>query len=100
MSVAEQAAGQVALVTGAGTGIGKAVAHALLKDGWRVVFAGRRAEVLENAIREAGATAETARRLVDGGCEGLDETMAKGDSFLCGRALRWTGLCKAPRAPS
>ena len=36
----------VALVTGAGSGIGRAVALALLGDGWRVVLAGRRAEPL------------------------------------------------------
>ena len=46
---------KVALVTGAGQGIGKAAAHALLEDGWAVVFSGRRRETLESAIAEAGA---------------------------------------------
>ena len=46
---------KVALVTGAGTGIGKAVATAMLKDGYKVVLAGRRREPLEKAIAEAGA---------------------------------------------
>ena len=46
---------RTAVVTGAGTGIGKAVAHALLGDGWDVAFAGRRAAVLEEAIASAGA---------------------------------------------
>jgi NAD(P)-dependent dehydrogenase (short-subunit alcohol dehydrogenase family) len=45
---------KVAVVTGAGTGIGKAVALALLKDGYRVALAGRRKEPLENAIADAG----------------------------------------------
>jgi NAD(P)-dependent dehydrogenase (short-subunit alcohol dehydrogenase family) len=44
--------GKVAIVTGAGSGIGKASALALLKDGYSVVFAGRRKEPLDAAIRE------------------------------------------------
>jgi NAD(P)-dependent dehydrogenase (short-subunit alcohol dehydrogenase family) len=46
---------KVAVVTGAGTGIGKAAALALLKAGWCVVLAGRRAELLEKAAAESGA---------------------------------------------
>ncbi|PQA77338.1 SDR family oxidoreductase [Rhodoferax sp. TS-BS-61-7] len=45
----------VALVTGAGTGIGRAVALALLQAGYRVVLAGRRAEPL-NAVAQASGT--------------------------------------------
>ena len=45
---------KIAIITGAGTGIGKASAIALLKNGYSVVFAGRRAEPLEQAIAEAG----------------------------------------------
>lgn len=37
----------VAIVTGAGSGIGKAAALALLADGWRVALAGRRADALD-----------------------------------------------------
>ncbi|TAN50953.1 MAG: SDR family oxidoreductase [Betaproteobacteria bacterium] len=51
---------QVAVITGAGTGIGKASALALLAAGWQVVFAGRRGEVLQKAIAEAGAAASHA----------------------------------------
>jgi len=47
---------KVAIVTGAGSGIGKAVATAFLKTGYRVVLAGRRQELLEKAVSEAGAT--------------------------------------------
>jgi NAD(P)-dependent dehydrogenase (short-subunit alcohol dehydrogenase family) len=46
---------KIALVTGAGTGIGKAVAQALLADGYTVVLTGRRLEPLEAAVREAGS---------------------------------------------
>ena len=45
---------KIALVTGAGSGIGKACATALLRDGWQVVFTARRAEPLQAAIAEAG----------------------------------------------
>ena len=44
----------IAIVTGAGSGIGRAVTLALAKDGWSVVLAGRRAEPLERVAREAG----------------------------------------------
>jgi NAD(P)-dependent dehydrogenase (short-subunit alcohol dehydrogenase family) len=47
----------VALITGASAGIGKAAALALLKDGYRVVLAARRLELLEKTIGESGAPA-------------------------------------------
>jgi NAD(P)-dependent dehydrogenase (short-subunit alcohol dehydrogenase family) len=43
---------KVAVVTGAGTGIGKAVAAALCKAGYAVVLAGRRAELLDGCAGE------------------------------------------------
>ena len=43
-----------AIVTGAGTGIGKAVALALLRDGYHVALAGRRKEPLAAVVAEAG----------------------------------------------
>src|SRR2546425_9184041 len=45
---------KVAVVTGAGTGIGKAAAVALLRDGYRVVLAGRRKQPLDQAAADAG----------------------------------------------
>ncbi|MEO8387425.1 SDR family oxidoreductase [Polaromonas sp.] len=46
--------GKVALVTGAGTGIGKAVALALLREGYSVALVGRRAEPLDEVAKESG----------------------------------------------
>jgi NAD(P)-dependent dehydrogenase (short-subunit alcohol dehydrogenase family) len=48
---------KVAIVTGAGTGIGKAAALALLGAGYRVALAGRRPEPLQQAIAASGAAA-------------------------------------------
>src|SRR3954452_4308715 len=47
---------RVAVVTGAGSGIGREVAAVLLADGWRVVLAGRR----EDALRETAGDSEAA----------------------------------------
>jgi NAD(P)-dependent dehydrogenase (short-subunit alcohol dehydrogenase family) len=53
-----RAEGRVAVVTGAGSGIGRAVARALVGDGWRVALAGRREDALrETAGEEPGALA-------------------------------------------
>ena len=46
---------KIAIVTGAGSGIGKAVALALLREGYRVALAGRRKEPLDQVVVEAGA---------------------------------------------
>ncbi len=45
--------GRVAIVTGAGSGVGRAAALALLRDGYSVALAGRRIETLEASIGEA-----------------------------------------------
>ncbi|MDP1531490.1 MAG: SDR family oxidoreductase [Rhodoferax sp.] len=46
---------KVALVTGAGSGIGKAAALALLAGGWQVVLAGRRLQPLQDVVALSGA---------------------------------------------
>ena len=52
--------GKVAIITGAGTGIGKRSALALLKDGWSVALAGRRPELLEKTREAAGVECKNA----------------------------------------
>ena len=52
--------GKVAIVTGAGTGVGKSVALALLEEGYAVALAGRRPELLEAVAAEAGPAASRA----------------------------------------
>jgi NAD(P)-dependent dehydrogenase (short-subunit alcohol dehydrogenase family) len=49
------APGRVAIVTGAGTGIGRAASLALLNEGYRVTLAGRRREPLDKTASESGA---------------------------------------------
>ncbi|MES2784650.1 MAG: SDR family oxidoreductase [Pseudomonadota bacterium] len=46
---------RVAIVTGGGTGVGKAAALALAADGWKVAIAGRRLEPLEQVAAQAAA---------------------------------------------
>ena len=47
----------IAIVTGAGSGIGKSVALTLLKNGYSVALAGRRKDALEQAVKDSGAGA-------------------------------------------
>ncbi len=49
--------GKIAVITGAGTGIGKSVALAFLADGYSVALAGRRRDALEQVAAQAGAGA-------------------------------------------
>jgi NAD(P)-dependent dehydrogenase (short-subunit alcohol dehydrogenase family) len=59
------ASGHVAVVTGAGSGIGRAVARGLLEAGWRVALAGRRAEPLRETALAAAPPAATAGRVLE-----------------------------------
>ena len=50
---------RVALITGAGTGVGKSAALALLKDGYNVALVGRRKELLDKTAADSGARDRT-----------------------------------------
>jgi len=64
MSEPQSGSNRVAIVTGAGSGIGRASALALLRAGWSVALAGRRLEPLQQAAAESGAASgEDARAL-------------------------------------
>ena len=60
-----EAKDKVAVITGASSGIGRQSALVLLEAGYSVVLAGRRAELLDSAIDEAGAPAGKAPRRSD-----------------------------------
>jgi len=51
---------RIAIVTGAGSGIGKAVALGLLQEGYAVVLAGRRGDLLEETARASGGASALA----------------------------------------
>jgi NADP-dependent 3-hydroxy acid dehydrogenase YdfG len=56
------AAQKVALVTGAGSGVGKAAALALSRDGFAVVLAGRRADKLQTVAKKVDSAPPIALR--------------------------------------
>jgi len=58
---------KVAVVTGAGTGIGRAVALAMIKEDYQVVLVGRRLEALEETVQLADASASTMCQSTDVG---------------------------------
>jgi NAD(P)-dependent dehydrogenase (short-subunit alcohol dehydrogenase family) len=45
----------IAVVTGAGSGLGRAIATGLLGAGWQVALAGRRADALHETVKAAGS---------------------------------------------
>ena len=80
------ATSKVAVVTGAGTGIGKAAALALLKEGYSVALAGRRPEPLDKAAAESGAGARAIAVPTDvGNPESVRALFAKVKSSFGGR---------------
>ena len=66
---------KVAIVTGAGTGVGRHSALALVREGYAVTLAGRRAEMLEEVKTAAGAGARVLTVPTDVGDPGAVKTL-------------------------
>jgi len=73
--MAESFPARIALVTGAGSGIGRAAAQGLAAAGWTVVLAGRRREALEETARESGGLAA---RLIPAPADVTDPSAVRG----------------------
>src|SRR3977135_1554474 len=75
---------KIAIVTGAGTGVGRAAARALMKAGYAVVLAGRRKEMLD-AVAKEGAGAKSLAVPTDIADPAATEALCATTGVACGR---------------
>lgn len=85
---------KIVIVTGAGTGIGKAAAVALLADGWHVVFAGRRLERLEQAIGLMKNQTPRGGRIINNGSISAQVPRKNSIAYTAAGGARPTGVPK------
>ena len=71
------ATNKVAIITGGGTGIGRAAALALQADGWDVVVAGRRKDELDKAVKQLKQKPQDEATKAE-----IDELLRERDKFL------------------
>ena len=69
MADRKTANGKTAIVTGAGSGIGRVTARSLLAEGWNTVLVGRRKNLLDEAAAEAEKTAASGARALAVACD-------------------------------
>ena len=81
------ATNKVAIVTGAGSGVGRAVSLTLLQNGWSVALAGRRSEALQQTAELAGAARALARGAKDGSIDPESIDIAAVEGLLHTRDL-------------
>ena len=81
--------GCVALIPGAGSGIGRASAVALLADGWQVALVGRRREALEETAALTGAGAGAQALAVP--CDVSDQAAVEAAKSVGGKGMGTRG---------
>lgn len=86
-------AGQVALVTGGGTGIGLMIAKALAANGVKTYITGRRVEKLESAVKEAKSEGELQAEIVPIQMDVTDKSSIKNVFEQVSQKEKYLSMC-------